>query len=155
MNFCLQKVYIQVTSTPSLHGLPYLYHSQGCHVSIGFTVLQKIPRLKLCSFFVFVLCLILLPKKTQSNFPSENIQFWLLQVFSGCLAVFLRFFFLTFHQSLWPASSEDRSQKSELFALVQSCRIVEYLQLWDQLFVLFRGLGDVVISMFFVVGIFL
>ena len=32
--------------------------------------------------------------------------------FPGCLAVFLRFFFLTFHHSLWLASSEDRSQHS-------------------------------------------
>ena len=29
--------------------------------------------------------------------------------FWGCLAVFWRFFFLTFCQSLWPASSEDSS----------------------------------------------
>ena len=30
--------------------------------------------------------------------------------FLGCLAVFLRFFFLTFFQSPWLTSSEDRSQ---------------------------------------------
>ena len=30
--------------------------------------------------------------------------------FLGCLAMFLRCFFLTFLQSLWPTSSEDRSQ---------------------------------------------
>ena len=35
--------------------------------------------------------------------------------FLGCLAVFLRFFFLMFCQSLWPASSEDRSQNSVLW----------------------------------------
>ena len=29
--------------------------------------------------------------------------------FSGSLATFWKLFFLTFHQSLWPASSEDRS----------------------------------------------
>ena len=34
--------------------------------------------------------------------------------FSGCLAMFWRIFFLTFCQSLWPASSEDRSRNSVL-----------------------------------------
>ena len=34
--------------------------------------------------------------------------------FLGCVAVFLRFSFLTFCQSLWLASSEDRSQNSVL-----------------------------------------
>ena len=59
---------------------------------------------------------------------AERNTLWLIQIpskipivvvgFPGCLAVFLRFFFLTFHQSLWPASSEDRSQNS-VCALVQ------------------------------------
>ena len=33
--------------------------------------------------------------------------------FLGSLAMFCRLFFLTFHQSLWPASSEDSTLSSE------------------------------------------
>ena len=53
---------------------------------------------------------------TESEIRGKVQQFWIIfkqtcQVvvvsFSGSLAVFWRLFFLTFHQSLWPASSED------------------------------------------------
>ena len=61
----------------------------------------------------------------------EGFHGWDLMVvvgFSGSLAVFWRLFFLTFHQSLWPASSEDSTLCSGVV-----CLGVEYLWLWDRL----------------------
>ena len=69
-----------------------------------------------------------------SLFSGHKQQLIVLVVvgFLGSLAVFWSLFFLTFRQSLWLASSEDRSQNS-VCALVQFVWIVEYLWLWDQL----------------------
>ena len=41
--------------------------------------------------------------------------------FSGFLAVFWKWFFLTFRQSLWPASSEDSKLRAQ-FAVLWRCR---------------------------------
>ena len=68
--------------------------------------------------------------------------------FSGSLVVFWRLFFLTFHQSLWLAASEDRNSTLCSGAV---CLGVEYLWLWDQL-LSFSGDGWLWWSMCFCCG---
>ena len=69
--------------------------------------------------YVVVLVCVKFNKNTNSNQKCilEGFHSWDPMVvvgFPGCLATFLRFFFLMFHQSLWLASSEDRNQNSVL-----------------------------------------